>query len=354
MPSAIQKTLLSWYRKHARDLPWRRTSDPYAIWISEVMLQQTRVETVVPYYRRFLERFPTIKKLAGAPSERVLKAWEGMGYYARARNLHRAARESIRRHRGFAPGYEAFLDLPGVGPYTAAAVWAIAFGEPRLPLDGNIRRVLSRLFDLDTLRDSVYLERGRDLVGGLRSSQVSPMVQAMMELGALVCTPRNPDCAACPLRRSCKARARGVVDDRPRRRPKRERPHHDVAVVCLRNEEGKVLLARRRETGFLGGLWELPGGKIERGEDPEEALRRELREELGIRRVARLEYVGCVDHAYTHFSVTLLLFEGRTRQNPTALDGPTAVRWVPPRSIGRYPIPRGTQKALELVSESRK
>lgn len=351
MPNAIRQSILSWYGKNARDLPWRRTRDPYAVWVSEVMLQQTRVETVVDYYGRFLTRFPTIESLARATLQRVLKAWEGMGYYARARNLHRAARESLERYWGFAPSHGAFLDLPGVGKYTAAAVWAVVFGEPRLPLDGNIRRVLSRLFDLDTLREGPYFEVGEALLQGLGGRRVSRMVQALMELGALVCRPRTPACRLCPVRTCCKALARGTVEERPPKRPKLVRPHYPVAIAYLRSAEGKVLLARRDERGMLGGLWELPGGKAEGEEDLRRALGRELREELGIRRVPALKYVGCVDHAYTHFSVTLHLFEGETSENPGELDGPAETRWVSPRHLWRYPLPRGTQKALELRAE---
>jgi len=345
---ARQRALLDWYAKEARHLPWRETTDPYRIWISEIMLQQTRVETVLRYYEPFLRRFPSIGVLADAELEAVLKAWEGMGYYRRARNLSRASRYSIKRYAGFPPSYEEFLSLPGVGAYTAAAVWAIAFGEARLPLDGNIRRVLSRLYDLDTLRDRAYHEVGQPLMERLEPRQVSPMAQALMELGALICQPRDPQCPVCPIRRTCRARISGTIDARPPRRPKREIPHYEVAVAYLANDEGRVLLAKRRAEAFLGGMWELPGGKVKDGETLEEAIRRELNEELGIRRVRRLRHVGRVRHAYTHFKVTLQLFEAETVERPRIHEGPVAIRWVKPRHIRDYPLPRGTQKALEL------
>jgi A/G-specific adenine glycosylase len=348
---AIQHALLAWYDVHGRDLPWRRTQDPYAIWVSEVMLQQTRVETGLGYYQPFLARFPSLADLARARPERVLKAWEGLGYYARARHLHQAAREALSRYGGLPDAYDAFLALPGVGAYTAAAVWAIAFGEKRLPLDGNVRRVLARLFDLSTRRDDEYRAVGEPLLARLRRPQVSATVQALMELGALVCLPRRPHCEACPVGRFCRARTAGTIGQRPWRAHRRRSPHHPVAVICLQDAGGRVLLARRPAEGFLGGLWELPGGKIEAGEGRADAIRRELREELSIRRIQGLRYVGSVDHAYSHFSVTLHLFLARTREQPRVRCGPVAARWVDPARIAQYPLPRGTQKVLELCAD---
>ena len=214
------RALLRWYRRSARDLPWRRRRDAYAIWVSEVMLQQTQVETVLAYYAAFLDRFPTLEALAGARLPSVLKAWEGMGYYARARNLHRAAREAVRRHGSLPRGCEALRELPGVGAYTAAAVSAIAFGEPCLPLDGNIRRSLARLFDLATLREAKFREVGDPLLKGLTRREVPAAVQALMELGALVCRARHPRCETCPVQAFCHARQRGTIAERPLARPR--------------------------------------------------------------------------------------------------------------------------------------
>jgi A/G-specific adenine glycosylase len=352
MPQEIQKVLLDWFEENARDLPWRRTIDPYRIWVSEVMLQQTRTETVLKYYDRFLERFPDLNSLAKARLEDVLKAWEGMGYYARARNLHRSALKSIETYGGFSPDFESFLALPGVGQYTARAVFAIAFGERHLPLDGNIRRVLSRLFDLEASSEKLYRENGEQLLVDLSPSEISAMIPALMELGALVCLPGNPRCIDCPIHSFCLAEKHGTISERPPRKVRRPRPHYEVAIAYLRNPEGNVLLGQRREEAMLGGFWELPGGKVRDGESLEDGLLRELYEEYGFEEVSDLEYLGKVNHGYSHFSVTLHLFEGRAEEDFRWVRGPEQARWVPMDRIPDFPIPRGTQKALTLIQKN--
>ncbi len=352
--AGLQRKLLDWYRSAARDLPWRRTRDPYEIWVSEVILQQTRVETGVRYFAPFLKAFPTLEMLASADEQAVLKVWEGLGYYRRARNLHRAAHEALQRFGGLPERYEEFRSLPGVGDYTAAAVWSIARLEPHLPVDGNIRRVLSRLFDLDSLRDEDYRRVGQPLVETLPPRQVGSLVQSLMELGALICTPRAPRCGDCPVKRHCLARLRGTLSQRPPRRARPSVPHHEVVIAYLRDARGRVLLTQRPERGMLGGLWELPGGKVEPGETLEAALRRELREELGLTRVRLERPRGSVRHAYSHFTVRLHLFDVRLSApcaRPGPLHGVADARWIRPDRIGDYPIPKGTQKALALRIE---
>ena len=352
--TGLQRKLLDWYRSAARDLPWRRTRDPYEIWVSEVILQQTRVETGVRYFAPFLKAFPTLEVLASADEQAVLKVWEGLGYYRRARNLHRAAHEALQRFGGLPERYEEFRSLPGVGDYTAAAVWSIARLEPHLPVDGNIRRVLSRLFDLDSLRDEDYRRVGQPLVETLPPRQVGSLVQSLMELGALICTPREPRCGDCPVKRHCLARLRGTLSQRPPRRARPSVPHHEVVIAYLRDAHGRVLLTQRPERGMLGGLWELPGGKVEPGETLEAALRRELREELGLTRVRIEQARGSVRHAYSHFTVRLHLFDVRLSApcaRPGPLHGVADARWIRPDQIGDYPVPKGTQKALALRIE---
>ena len=304
--AAIQRRLLRWYARAGRDLPFRRTRDPYAIWISEIMLQQTRVETVLPYYRRFLRRFPNVRTLARTKLDDVLKLWEGLGYYARARNLHRAARQILDHHAGrFPTDLAAIRSLRGVGPYTAGAIASIAFGLDQPALDGNVRRVLIRLACLTapTIDNGRLWELAASLLPAGRAGDFN---QALMDLGATVCLPRQPRCPDCPLRANCKARQKGLQDRLPRKKPRKPLPHYDVvAAVILKR--GRVLISRRKPEALLGGLWEFPGGKVQPRETHAAALRRELREELGIE-ISVGEPLAVVRHAYSHFRITLRAF----------------------------------------------
>src|SRR5688572_12350954 len=257
--AAIRRALLRWYDDNRRDLPWRRDRDPYRVWVSEVMLQQTRVGTVAPYYERWLNLFPSVRALADAPDEEVLAAWAGLGYYRRARALHQAARVVRDRYAGQLPeGDEELRALPGVGAYTAGAIASIAFGRAAPAVDVNARRVLSRLFDLERPRPTTLERIATALVAPERPGEFN---QALMELGATVCTPRSPACGACPLVRWCLARERGTVAHRPARRPHARVPAYRIgtAVIVRRS---RVLLARRPVEGLLGGMWEFPGAMV--------------------------------------------------------------------------------------------
>jgi A/G-specific adenine glycosylase len=331
--------LLKWYAAEARRLPWRGAADPYAVWVSEIMLQQTRVETVVPYLESWLKRFPTVFDLAKASEQEALSVWEGLGYYSRARSLHKAARLLVRDYGGELPrDLAALRELPGVGRYTAAAVASIAFGQDVAALDGNIRRVLSRVFDVATPADSPSGERILWTLAEehLPHGRAGDFNQALMDLGATVCLPRNPHCPACPLEELCEARAQDQQEQRPVMKPRPEVPHYVVTAGVLQRR-GRVLLAKRPSEGLLGGLWEFPGGKLEEGEDLPSALRRELREELGVD-VRVGEAFGVYRHAYTHFRITLHAFvcelvDGR----PQPLEA-TELAWVRPAELAKYPM----------------
>ncbi|NIS81799.1 MAG: A/G-specific adenine glycosylase [Anaerolineales bacterium] len=350
MSSSLADALLAWYRENARDLPWRRTQDPYAIWVAEVMLQQTRVETVIPYYQRWMECFPTVRDLAAADRDQVLSLWEGLGYYRRAHHLHQAAQEVVAKFDGELPcSVDELVRLPGIGKYTAAAISAIAFNQDVVPLDGNLRRVLSRLGDLEV--DPRTAEGERSLVtwalDALPSGRASAFNQALMDLGATLCTPRSPVCASCPIATACLSFQRGVQAARPVRTPRRSIPHRTVTAGVLWRE-GKVLICRRPEGELLGGLWEFPGGTQESGESLKACLRRELVEELGIV-VEPGNSLGVFNHAYTHFRITLHTFECRILSGePQALEH-SDVRWVELQSLSDYPMGKVDRQIARLI-----
>jgi A/G-specific adenine glycosylase len=343
----IRSRLLTWYHHHRRDLPWRGETSPYRIWISEVMLQQTQIATVIPYYQRFLERFPTLADLAAASLSEVLKLWEGLGYYARARNLHRAAIEIMEQHGGrFPRSYAELRQLPGFGDYSAGAVASIAFGEAVPAIDGNVRRVLARLLALseDVTRGSA-VQRLHEFASALVDPEVpGDWTQAMMELGATVCGPQHPRCPLCPVNDLCQARQQGLERSLPVKPAKKPLPHFDVAAAVIR-QDGRVLIAQRPPQGMLGGLWEFPGGKQEPHETLAECLHREIREELGVD-IAVDEPIVIVKHSYTHFKITLHAFACRLLAGQPQALGVADWRWVTPAELDAFAFPRTDQKII--------
>lgn len=348
---AFRRALLCWFRANARDLPWRRTRNPYRIWLSEIMLQQTRVEAVLPYYRRFLRALPTVRRLAGAREDTVLKLWEGLGYYSRARNLRAAAKIIIVEHKGrFPRSHEAILRLPGIGRYTAGAIASIAFGRQTAVVDGNVKRVLARLCAIeDPVDEAAVVERMWGLAEALVPARhPGDWNQALMELGARICTPRGPQCPVCPVQGVCLARKQGRANVLPRRRPRKPVPHYDIVAGVI-ERDGRVLIGRRPAKGLLGGLWEFPGGKREPGETDEAALSREIHEELGLK-VAVEAPIATVEHAYSHFAITLRLYGCRVRSGHVRRRYHTAVRWVTPNSLRRFAFPAANYKCMDQVS----
>jgi A/G-specific adenine glycosylase len=349
---SVRRLLLDWYRLNKRSMPWRETSDPYAIWISEAMLQQTRVETVIPYWERFLMLFPNVQALANADLDEVLGAWAGLGYYSRARNLQAAARVIEEEHGGSLPNDpEALRSLPGIGRYTAGALASIAFDRPEPILDGNAKRVLARWLGVreDIDQPHVIDRLWREAAALVRGPDPGDLNQAVMELGATLCTPRAPHCSACPLTRHCDAYRRGDAEALPIKRPKR-RPRRVEAAVGLVVRRGRALAVRRPADGLLGGLWDLPGGELREGEAPSRGLRRLLSERVGLS-VSRLEAVGSVQHVFTHRKLTLHVFRTDTPKGRTRLAGFQAHRWLAPGSISELPHGAVTDKALELLRD---
>lgn len=341
MTDTLAHRLLSWYAQHARRLPWRDHPDPYAVWVSEIMLQQTRVETVQPYFARWMQRFPTIADLASADLHAVLNIWEGLGYYSRARNLHAAARQVVARHSGVLPADLAALrKLPGIGRYTAGALASIAFGLDEPALDGNIRRVLARVFDVTLPENSPPGQAAlwRLAAEHLPAGRAGDYNQALMDLGATVCTPRQPRCADCPLSTICAANRLGLQTQRPVRRAKPQTPHYTVTAAVIQRA-GQVFIAQRPLDGLLGGLWEFPGGKLQPDETLPDGLRREIREELAVE-VAVGQPLGVYRHAFTHFRITLHAFDctlADETSEPQPLEH-ASLAWVPPHQLSTYPM----------------
>ncbi len=346
----IRRAMLRWFTKHARDLPWRRSRDPYPVWLSEIMLQQTRVETAIPYFERFMTEFPTIESLAQAKEDRVLKLWEGLGYYSRARNLHLAAKVIVKEYGGQFPKASRELSaIPGIGRYTAGAIASIAFGEQTPVLDGNVKRVFSRLFRIEECIDEGPViqqlwELAELLVPRERPGDFN---QALMELGARICIPRNPDCPQCPVKAVCKAFAQDVQKTLPIRRQRKAVPHHHIVAAAIR-KNGRYLLGKRPPKSMLGGLWEFPGGKVENGETHEDALKRELQEELEID-IEVGDNVISVNHAYSHFSITLHVYRCEHIAGKPQKHYHTELKWVPRSQFERYAMPAADLKFLHLL-----
>ncbi|MBI4360383.1 A/G-specific adenine glycosylase [Candidatus Micrarchaeota archaeon] len=341
--------MLSWYARHKRNLPWRQTRDPYKIWVSEVLLQQTRVDQAIPYYRRFLQRFPTLEALAHADVNDVLKAWEGAGYYSRARNLHAAAKIAFQKYGRVPDSYEELLDLPGIGDYIASAVSSIAFNKPHAVLDGNVVRVLSRV---TAEKGDVALSKTKEKLKRVAQENLPPSRagtynQALMELGATACLPKKPLCLNCPLRNDCRALKLKKQDFFPVKKKKKPVSHFTIACAVVR-KNGRVLICQRKPQGLLGGLWEFPGGKIQAGESLPRAAAREVFEETGVKiRIGKK--VAEVKHAYSHFKITLHAFDARWVSGIASPQQCQAVKWVRRGELEKYAFPKANACVIQAL-----
>ena len=351
-PAPIRNALLGWYDANRRDLPWRRTKDPYAIWVSETMLQQTRVETVIPYYERFLADFPDDESLASADEEQVLERWAGLGYYSRARNLQRAAKSIVNDFGGRVPDeVESLRKLPGVGRYTAGALASIAFDRPEPIVDGNVARVLSRVHGIrkpstEKQTNARLWEEAEALAAGKRPGDLN---QALMELGATVCTPRSPSCMLCPLRRFCDAHEQGDAEAVPPRAPKRA-PQRAQAVAARLVRRGRVLMVRRTSGGLLGGLWELPGGLLPEPEAPAAGVTRAIAELTGL--AARFEAAGEVEHVFTHRRLRLHVFHATELRGRLRLRSYEEARWLREEEVDALAQATLTRKARAALGSA--
>ena len=340
----IQTSLLHWFEQNGRDLPWRKTRDPYAIWISEIMLQQTQVATVIPYYQRFLKSFPTVHHLAESDLSKVLKIWEGLGYYSRARNLHRASKIILNHFKRKIPDHLTdLLSLPGIGKYTAGAILSIAYNKEAPILDGNVKRVLSRLFAVSEdpkKAEGLLWKISESLIPKGRSNSFNP---GIMDLGAMICTPKNPLCHRCPLHRYCKAKASENPERYPSRGAKKKIPHIEaISGVILRN--GKVLLHHRPPKGLLGGLWEFPNWKTEgkRGLRLKLRLRNYIKKEIGLNAEVKGS-IGTFNQTFTHFKLTLHVYCCE------AINGRGKGKWVAIRDLHLLPMSRIHRRIAQMM-----
>ena len=342
--STFTRRLLAWYRRNARTLPWRNHPDPYAVWVSEIMLQQTRVEAALPYFDEWMVRFPTIKSLAEASEQDVLNLWEGLGYYSRARNLHKAAKIVMEQYAGQLPrDLDVLRKLPGIGRYTVGAIASMAFGMDEPTLDGNIRRVFARVFDINLPADSSSGEKALWNLAAeyLPKGKAGDYNQALMDLGATICLSKNPRCLICPLIESCEARLKGIQDQRPVLKLKKKPPHYILAAaVILKN--GRVLLAKRPSKGLLGGMWEFPNGRVDA--DPARELSKSLR--LGYQlKVQRNDALGVVRHVYTHFKVTVYVFQCKFVSKSENQN----LKWIRLKTLEDFPMGKVDRQITKLL-----
>ena len=349
--SVLNRQLLTWYKRNQRSLPWRKTNDPYRIWISEIMLQQTQVDTVIPYYHRFLKVFPTVSSLARAPLQKVLKVWENLGYYSRARNMHAAARMIVEKFDGRVPdNLEVIQTLPGVGLYTAGAILSIAYRQAIPAVDGNVRRILCRLFAIRKPADDVQEQKQlQNLAASLIPvKHPGDFNQALMDLGATICKAKNPDCFHCPVTCHCQARLHDLQNVLPITRKAPAIPHRQAAAAVARNSKGMLLVVQRPASGLLASLWKLPSGFIKEGEDIENSLKRSVKEELGIS-IRPGKHMASVNHTYTHFRITLQAYECSLLKGTPKPIGCQNWRWASPSNLKKLPLSKIDRMIMTLA-----
>ena len=345
---SIQKDLVKWFIRNQRNLPWRKGYDPYQVWISEIMLQQTQVKTALPYFDRWMKAFPTIESVANAHEDKILKLWEGLGYYSRARNLQKAAKVIVEKHGGLFPNrFEDILELPGIGRYSAGAIASIGFNQNWPVVDGNVIRVLARLFGFT---ENTRLPKNVERFWGwaeelIPEGQARFFNQGMMELGALVCAPRNPKCAECPLIKQCVANQKGIAESLPNRGESEKKIALRVTCAVIRHK-GKIFIQKRPSQGLMGGLWEFPGGKTEKNETDLQGLRREINEELGVT-LKNVKKIDRIKHSYTKFEVDLHCFSADLGSGKIKLKVAAEGRWVSERSLKKFAFSASGRKLID-------
>jgi A/G-specific adenine glycosylase len=347
----FQEDLISWFKAEQRDLPWRKDQDPYKVWVSEIMLQQTRVDTVIPYFNRFIEWFPTIEDLANANEDKVLKAWEGLGYYSRVRNLHSAVQEVNAKYEGKVPDTpKEISNLKGVGPYTAGAILSIAYGIPEPAVDGNVMRVLSRILSIweDIAKPStrkVFENAVRQVIS---HDEPSAFNQALMELGALICTPTSPSCLLCPVRDHCQGFHEGVESELPIKTKKNSQKSVELAAIIVKDENGKILIHKRPEKGLLANLWEFPNIEIHQPTVMERAQIADLFRESFDMNIKLEKSIGQIEHIFSHLVWNIRVYIGTISSDFTENN---EWKFISLNEMEEYAFPVSFHKMLKLYKD---
>ncbi len=347
----FQDDLINWFKEEQRELPWRKDQDPYKVWVSEIMLQQTRVDTVIPYFNRFIQWFPTINDLANANEDKVLKAWEGLGYYSRVRNLHSAVKEVSEKYNGQVPNTpKEIADLKGVGPYTAGAILSIAYGIPEPAVDGNVMRVLSRILSIweDIAKPStrkIFEKAVRELISHEEPSNFN---QALMELGALICTPTSPSCLLCPVREHCHAFHEGVETELPIKSKKNSQRAVELAAAIVKDEHGNILIHKRPETGLLANLWEFPNVELHQPFVMERSRIADYFQETFNMNIKLEKGIGQIEHIFSHLIWNIRVFTGTISSN---IPQGSEWKWVSPEEMEDYAFPVSYHKILKLYND---
>ena len=345
MNKKISFTLLNWYFKNNYNFPWRKSNDAYSIWISEIMLQQTQVKTVIPYYNNWMNSFPNVEELSKSTLTKVLKNWEGLGYYKRAENIYKTSQILSRNNFMIPISYKELLKLPGIGDYTASAILSIAYNKKYASIDGNLKRVLTRLFKISKNKQTIksFKNYANKL---LCIKQYGDINQSLMDLGREICLPLKPNCIKCPINKFCKAYIDNDVANYSVLTVKKSIPTFNV-VVSMIFKKNKFIIAKRASTGLLANLWELPGGKIIEGETRKKAINREIKEELNIT-IKSLHSIGAIKHQYSHFKVNIMLFLSEYNKGQLTAVTSQDIKWIAINQINNYTFPKATHKLFNL------
>ena len=346
----MKDRLINWYDKNTKPMPWRLNADPYRVWISEVMLQQTQVSTVIPYYERWMNEFPSIKILARANIDSVLKLWEGLGYYRRAHNIKKSAEIIVDELGGEFPSGLTLRELPGIGDYIYSAITSISFNQPNPVIDGNVRRVTSRFWEQKFITAKEIKILNEKLKNQISQNRPGCFNQAMMDLGREICKPVNPHCEECPINLDCQAFNNETIDSYPHKQKKKKIPLFDVVVGYIEDQNERFIITKRPDNKMLGGLWELPGGKREKGESLQQGLTRELKEELNIRVAIQLK-LGMVEHTYSHMKIKLHAYKCKINNGRIKKHECQDLKWITKNEINKYSFPKANHKLFKKIGE---